>query len=638
MRVRLGTALLLGSVLALAVPALAQAPRLDTIWARSTNGAPITLDGVLNEPAWAAAETYVVRYGVDNGIPGSGYLENGGKLSKDSTRAELKFLTVGNQLYMGAFVRDSSIGGSKDFNRFDGFLMAIKDHAVGTFPAPPVEYFYSWWYPQIDSCPGGNSQAPGLPPDFRGRYGNRPKCTDRTPEMIAAWDAATVVQGISNSDTLVDVGYTVEMRFDLSVVGYDVTATGGDVVEWNIQVYDNDWYWPQNLYRWSSTRAWWQSPWGNDAWYHQVAIHARADVTIDSGPLPGEDPDIRVPNASTWPTPVTDGLLNEEVWSAAPGFDIRYGDIGLRNSYPGVLKWRGGEYQPTVNGGQANVFDPGDATIKWFFKADTLYLGFDVRDVAVQYVPLEDRYDGFKVSINDRVIRWRDRNLESRLLEFYVGPGGTGLRAGWLPALMDSLQGAKFALALKPGTTVDTTGLDEDAGYTAELAVNLTNLGYPSGRGDGTLYIGVDLMDGDSFTPSSLSYGTRTWWGREREHSCCPAWAYMDPSLPVVGVPLPGEGAGTQFAVLGNTPNPSRGTTIIRFALPVASDVSLEVFDIQGRLVASRTLGRQSAGTRQYAFTHPDIADGLYFYRLRAADPAGGGAQTSAAAKMMVVR
>jgi len=30
-------------------PAHAQAPRKDVIWARTTNGAPITLDGVLNE-------------------------------------------------------------------------------------------------------------------------------------------------------------------------------------------------------------------------------------------------------------------------------------------------------------------------------------------------------------------------------------------------------------------------------------------------------------------------------------------------------------------------------------------------------------------------------------------------------------
>ena len=40
---------------AFACAASAQPVRKDAIWARSTNGAPITLDGVLNEPAWAVA-------------------------------------------------------------------------------------------------------------------------------------------------------------------------------------------------------------------------------------------------------------------------------------------------------------------------------------------------------------------------------------------------------------------------------------------------------------------------------------------------------------------------------------------------------------------------------------------------------
>jgi hypothetical protein len=124
---------------AVAIAATAQAQRADVIWARQAPGATITLDGVLDEPAWSAAETKVIRYGINNGNPGSGYKEEGGKLAKDSTYAELKFLVVGNQLYLGVTVRDSSVGGGKDFNRFDGLLMSIKDHtAQGLGPKPPA--------------------------------------------------------------------------------------------------------------------------------------------------------------------------------------------------------------------------------------------------------------------------------------------------------------------------------------------------------------------------------------------------------------------------------------------------------------------------------------------------------------------
>ncbi len=54
---------------------------------------------------------------------------------------------------------------------------------------------------------------------------------------------------------------------------------------------------------------------------------------------------------------------------------------------------------------------------------------------------------------------------------------------------------------LKPGTTVDTTGLSPDQGYTAELAFDLTKLGYPAGSGRRALFLGSELLDGDSFTP-----------------------------------------------------------------------------------------------------------------------------------------
>jgi hypothetical protein len=66
--------LLLLWLLMLTVYANAQyQPRQDIIWARSTAGETITLDGVLNEPAWAKAESLQVVYGTKGPIPSSGY-------------------------------------------------------------------------------------------------------------------------------------------------------------------------------------------------------------------------------------------------------------------------------------------------------------------------------------------------------------------------------------------------------------------------------------------------------------------------------------------------------------------------------------------------------------------------------------
>jgi hypothetical protein len=615
----------------IASTAYAQTPRIDVWWARQAPGAVITLDGVLDEPAWASAETKVVRYGIDNASPGSGFQEEGGHLAKDSTNAVFKFLVVGNQLYMGVTVRDSSVGGGPDFNRFDGLLMSIKNHSVGEHPAPPTEYFYSWWYP--DTCDHAQS-AQDKVPDFRGLYGNHtPQCDPRPQAMIDAWNAKTRVQGHSNLDTAADTGYVVEMRFDLGVLGYNVTLPQGDVIEFNVSIYDTDWYWPLSLARFASNRVWWQSPWGNAMWYHEVELHSMPGVTINSGALPTVAPDVQIKNAAAFANPVIDGFLTEPVWASAPSIRIHWDDNALRDTYPGVLKWRAGQFQPPVNGGTSGVFDPGDATVKWFFKNDSLYMGFDVKDECVQYVNLTDRWDGFIVTLNDKAARGRDRNLAGRRITFHVGPGGTGVAEDYLLSLRDTLSGAKFALKLKPNTTVDTVCVDTDEGYTAELMVVLTKIGYPPGRGDGILWAGFDLLDGDSFIPSTLSYGTRTWWARQYENECCPAWAYMDPASTVGVGDEPRIASG--FAVLGNSPNPFRVFTMIRYSLDRPSRVRLDVFDLQGRRVTSRDLGLRSSRESEYAFHDAGLKSGLYLYRLSAIDPENGSERASGSGKMM---
>lgn len=638
-------ALVLAALAVQAQSGHAQAPRKDYVWARTTAGAPITMDGVMNEPAWALAESVIIRHGIDSGIPGSGWFNESGVLPGDPTYTTLKFLAVGNQIWMGAFVRDKSIGGEKTFNRFDGLLIGIKDHANPGRPVPPLEYFYSWWYPE-DSLA---ARAPGAPPRFRGRWTGcwdtpTPDCTrPRTAEEVANWDAATVVHGTSNDDAVNDGGYTVEMRFNLDPIGYDITTAPGDAIEFNISMYDCDWFWPfQPVF--SANRTWWQGPWGRDAFFHNARILSRPSVTINSGAAPAYPPDVRIPAADNYAAPTMDGLLNETVWTLAPQLDIRWGDDALRASYPGMGPWRSGQYQPTVNAGVAEVIDPGDATVRWFFKGDRLYLGFDARDGVVQSITDEDRYDGFIVSLNDYSVRGvENHQLVGYKYTFRVGPGGSAVAQDELPPLITN-GGAQVAMALKPGTTVDTLGQDVDQGYTAEMWIDLTKLSYPVGRGDGRLFIGIDLLDGDSFTPFSDSYGTRTWWQRERAGGSGaggggpdgPAWGYLDPGLQVTGI-FGGPVASNGLALLGNQPNPYRVATTVRFSLPRAGDVTLEVFDLQGRMVASRAYGRMLAGPSHVSFAADGMKSGVYLYRMRVRDDAGGEASTQAG-RMLLTR
>lgn len=623
----LTTLLLVGLAAVGPRPAQSQVKRADVMWARQTAN-PITLDGVLNEADWARADSILVRFGKDNGLPGSGWKIEAGLLPRDSTYAVLKLLVRNNQMYLGAEVRDKYVGGSKDFNRFDGFLMALKDHASTGAPKPPDEYLYAWWNENTT-----DPQPVGQLPNFLGKWGNFDH-SPRTPAQIAAWDAVTVVHGTSNTDALpLDTGYTVEMRFDLGVEGYHTDQPAGDIIEWNISIYDCDSFWPLDGFKFSSYRTWLQSPWGNAFWYNELKVYSKPSVTTTSGPVPYVGPEVVLPNASTYPTPTIDGSLTEPIWAALPATRINYGNDAVRNAYPGVGPFRSGQYQPPVNGGQALLLDPGDADLKMFFKGNILYLGFNYRDQFVQYSPTIDRMDGAIITINDRVATNSDNVLLPRRLSFQVAANGTATPLDYLLTLVQNGKG-QVAVHLNAGTTVDTLGLQADNGFTAEVAIDLTALGYPNGLGDRQLWIGVDIQDGDSLTPYTDSYATRTWWFREFEGQCCPAVAYLS-NAPVSGVGdiTPPQQGGDQL--MGAYPNPAILQTL-RYALEKPGVVELDVFDVSGRLIEHRSLGAQAAGVREFQYDGHTLADGLYLYRIKVSDPVDGSLRSTLPGRMIV--
>lgn len=626
------TALLAGGLIAAAaLPAAAQAPRDNAIWARAAQGA-ITLDGVLNEADWAGAESWNIVYGQDSGIPGSGYkTEAGWNPPANPTNAVVKFLVRNNQLYMGVEVADNSVGGSASFNRFDGFLMGLHDHSATFYPKPVFEYMYAWWHDEnLDPQPAGQMPA------FIGTFGSNPHGAARTPEQIAAWDAVTVVHGLSNSDATADTGYTVEMRFDLTILGYDTQAPAGDIVEFNISIYDTDGFWPISPVTFSANRVWWQGPWGNTSWYDEVRIHARPDVTTTSGPAPFLGPDIVIQDIDVVPT--LDGQLDEAVWTSPDlyTFDIRWDDDALRETYPGVGPARAGQYQPNVNGGAAFVIDPADANVKLYHRGSKLYVGFDVNDAVVQYHPDVNRWDGAIVTINDRVERGPDQQLFGKRLAFQIAQNGTASAQDDLLSMVTAGTAA-IAAHMNAGTTVDTLGLQLDNGYTVEMEVDLTALGYPADLGDRALFIGVNLFDGDSFEVATDSYGTRTWWQREWQGTCCPATAYLEPGY-VAGV---GDGGWNPYGgyaqALGSL-NPSPRPQVA-FAMPDRNQVTIEVYDVRGRLVERRELGSLEQGDASVPlFAGEEPAAGVYLYRVQFVDPASGRVRGSLTGKTMLMK
>ena len=69
-------------------------------------------------------------------------------------------------------------------------------------------------------------------------------------------------------------------------------------------------------------------------------------------------------------------------------------------------------------------------------------------------------------------------------------------------------------------------------------------------------------------------------------------------------------------------PNPFRDRTTLRLALPAAADVTVEVYDVLGRLVLSEAVGRRPAGAAEVAVDGSALGAGTYVWRVRA--DAGG--------------
>jgi hypothetical protein len=91
------------------------------------------------------------------------------------------------------------------------------------------------------------------------------------------------------------------------------------------------------------------------------------------------------------------------------------------------------------------------------------------------------------------------------------------------------------------------------------------------------------------------------------------------------------ESIPATFELEQNYPNPFNPSTVIQYGLPRESDVTLDVYNIVGELVARLVDERQSAGRHRVTFDAAGLATGLYVYRLNA----GG---TSFTNKMMLVK
>lgn len=145
-------------------------------------------------------------------------------------------------------------------------------------------------------------------------------------------------------------------------------------------------------------------------------------------------------------------------------------------------------------------------------------------------------------------------------------------------------------------------------GFDIERKVNDTNwnkIGFISGAGNSNSQKHYQFIDGNIIGGSEFHY-------RLKQIDNDGSFEYSD-EVEVVIVP-------DNFTLEQNYPNPFNPTTIIRYAIPKTSFVSIKVYDLNGQEIISLINETKEVGTYEIKFDARGFASGVYLYRMVAED------------------
>jgi hypothetical protein len=154
----------------------------------------------------------------------------------------------------------------------------------------------------------------------------------------------------------------------------------------------------------------------------------------------------------------------------------------------------------------------------------------------------------------------------------------------------------------------ETASETNNAGFEVERAVGegaFERIGFEPGAGTTSASRTYRFTDGDLPFASALRY-------RLRQVDVDGAFEYS-PEVEVALTP-------TRFALELGGANPFRAATTLRYALPEGGPVTLTVYDVLGRRVATLVDGEKAAGRYTAILDGRRLASGAYFVRLQSGD------------------
>jgi hypothetical protein len=165
------------------------------------------------------------------------------------------------------------------------------------------------------------------------------------------------------------------------------------------------------------------------------------------------------------------------------------------------------------------------------------------------------------------------------------------------------------------------TTMSSDGGTTWSTPLNVTNTTtedemYPSVSKTGNSNTGALVTYQSTPVPGCQGFGPNS-----TIESQIIAPVYQIFKSTIIGIQPISNEVPNGFVLKQNYPNPFNPSTTIRFAIPKASNVTIEVFDVTGRLV--KTLANNelvTAGVKEISFDASNLSSGIYFYTMKTAE------------------
>ena len=175
-----------------------------------------------------------------------------------------------------------------------------------------------------------------------------------------------------------------------------------------------------------------------------------------------------------------------------------------------------------------------------------------------------------------------------------------------LTSLTATNSGANVKLNWTTATEVNNYGFEVER---KTAATDWTKIGFVTGNGNSNSI--------KEYTYEDNPQGSESFQYRLKQIDLDGKFKYSDPVDVKVDLPV-------NFALKQNYPNPFNPTTVIKYQIPKATQVSLKVYDILGSEVATLVNEVKSPGNYEVIFDASNVgqgrslASGLYIYRIQA--------------------